>query len=105
MSDLKAKLEEELKENEQSELFTDLEMPLSLILADMESCGIKVERERLETMGKELNERLVDIEERICELAGEKFNINSPKQLGVILFEKLNLPAIKENENRLFHFC
>ncbi|WP_066063583.1 DNA polymerase I [Neobacillus soli] len=98
MSDLREKLEDELRRNEQYELFTELEMPLSLILADMESCGIKVEQERLQKMGKELNERLVEIEERICELAGEKFNINSPKQLGVILFEKLNLPSLKKTK-------
>ena len=48
--------------------------------------------------------RLIEIEEKIYEFAGEKFNINSPKQLGVILFEKLDLPAIKENKNRIFHF-
>ncbi|MEH7482963.1 DNA polymerase I [Neobacillus drentensis] len=98
MSDIKEKLEDELRKNEQYELFTELEMPLSLILADMESCGIKVEQERLQTMGKELNDRLVEIEEKICELAGEKFNINSPKQLGVILFEKLNLPSFKKTK-------
>ncbi|QCJ43705.1 DNA polymerase I [Bacillus sp. S3] len=98
MSDLKEKLEDELRTNEQYELFTELEMPLSLILADMESCGIKVEQQRLQMMGKELNERLIEIEERICELAGEKFNINSPKQLGVILFEKLGLHSFKKTK-------
>ena len=98
MSDIKEKLEDELRKNEQYELFTELEMPLSLILADMESCGIKVEQDRLQSMGKELNERLIEIEEKICELAGEKFNINSPKQLGVILFEKLNLPTLKKTK-------
>ncbi|MBM7653118.1 DNA polymerase I [Neobacillus cucumis] len=98
MSDLKEKLEDELSENEQYELFKDLEMPLSLILADMESCGIRVERERLQIMGKELTERLIEIEEKICELAGEKFNINSPKQLGVILFEKLGLHSFKKTK-------
>jgi DNA polymerase-1 len=98
MFDIKEKLEDELRKNEQYELFTELEMPLSLILADMESCGIKVEQERLQKMGKDLNDRLVEIEEKICELAGEKFNINSPKQLGVILFEKLNLSSIKKTK-------
>ncbi len=98
MSDLLDKLEDELKENEQYELFKELEMPLSLILADMESTGIKVEQERLQLMGKELNERLLEIEEKICELAGEKFNINSPKQLGVILFEKLGLHSFKKTK-------
>ncbi|MGJ7912796.1 DNA polymerase I [Neobacillus sp. LXY-1] len=98
MSELHTRLEDELKTNEQYELFKDLEMPLSLILADMESCGIKVEKERLQSMGRELNNRLIELEEKICELAGEKFNINSPKQLGVILFEKLNLPTFKKTK-------
>ncbi|WP_040207687.1 DNA polymerase I [Neobacillus jeddahensis] len=98
MFDLKEKLEDELAQNEQYELFKELEMPLSLILADMESCGIKVEQERLQLMGKELNERLVQIEEKICQLAGEKFNINSPKQLGVILFKKLGLHSFKKTK-------
>ena len=98
MSDLRDKLEDELRENEQYELFEELEMPLSLILADMESCGIKVEQDRLQIMGKELTERLIEIEEKICELAGEKFNINSPKQLGVILFEKLGLYSYKKTK-------
>ncbi|NEX78432.1 DNA polymerase I [Bacillus thermocopriae] len=98
MSQLRAKLEDELIKNEQFDLFRELEMPLSLILADMEFYGIKVERKRLEAMGRELNERIIEIEEKICELAGEKFNINSPKQLGVILFEKLGLPPLKKTK-------
>ncbi|WP_163184342.1 DNA polymerase I [Neobacillus sedimentimangrovi] len=98
MSQLREKLEDELIKNEQFDLFRELEMPLSLILADMEFFGIKVERKRLEAMGRELNERLIEIEEKICELAGEKFNINSPKQLGVILFEKLGLPSLKKTK-------
>ncbi|MFJ5758280.1 DNA polymerase I [Neobacillus sp. NPDC093182] len=98
MFDLKLKLEDELKTNEQYELFTDLEMPLSLILADMESCGIKVDRDRLQRMGGEIHDRLIEIEGIIYELAGEKFNINSTKQLGVILFEKLNLPTFKKTK-------
>lgn len=98
MFDLKQKLEDELKTNEQYELFTDLEMPLSLILADMESCGIKVDRDRLQRMGGEIHDRLIEIEGIIYELAGEKFNINSTKQLGVILFEKLNLPTFKKTK-------
>ncbi|MGP7816723.1 DNA polymerase I [Niallia sp. 01092] len=92
------KMEEELKENGQEALFYDLEMPLSLVLADMEFTGIKVDLDRLQTMGAEINERLKEIESRIYELAGETFNINSPKQLGVILFEKLGLPVIKKTK-------
>lgn len=95
---LRGKLENELQANEQLELFTELEMPLSLILADMESYGVKVDRERLETMGKDINGRLKEIESRIYQLAGEEFNINSPKQLGVILFEKLGLPVLKKTK-------
>ncbi|MGN7176489.1 DNA polymerase I [Cytobacillus sp. SAFR-174] len=95
---LREKLDSDLKENQQSELFYDLEMPLSLILADMESTGVKVDLERLRTMGQDLLSKLDEIEKRIHELAGEAFNINSPKQLGVILFEKLGLPVIKKTK-------
>ena len=98
MSDLKEKLERDLKQNEQDSLFHELEMPLSLILADMESTGIKVDTQRLQKMGEEINGKLITIEENIYELAGEKFNINSPKQLGVILFEKLQLPSLKKTK-------
>jgi DNA polymerase-1 len=73
-------------------------MPLSLILADMESTGIKVDLERLKAMGQDLLSKLDEIEKRIHQLAGEAFNINSPKQLGVILFEKLGLPVIKKTK-------
>ncbi|PWW26086.1 DNA polymerase I [Cytobacillus oceanisediminis] len=95
---LKEKLDNELKENQQAELFYDLEMPLSLILADMESTGIKVDLERLKAMGQDLLSKLDEIEKRIHLLAGEAFNINSPKQLGIILFEKLGLPVIKKTK-------
>lgn len=95
---LREKLDSDLKENQQSELFYDLEMPLSLILADMESTGVKVDLGRLRTMGQDLLSKLDEIEKRIHELAGEAFNINSPKQLGVILFEKLGLPVIKKTK-------
>jgi DNA polymerase I len=98
MSDLKEILQNELQRNEQDELFTELEMPLSLILADMEACGVMVDSERLRLMGVEINERLIEIEKTIHKLAGETFNINSPKQLGVILFEKLNLPSFKKTK-------
>jgi DNA polymerase I len=95
---LQEKLDKELKDNQQSELFYDLEMPLSLILADMESAGIKVDLDRLQSMGEDLLSKLSAIETRIHTLSGEKFNINSPKQLGIILFEKLGLPVIKKTK-------
>ncbi|MGE6259321.1 DNA polymerase I [Heyndrickxia sporothermodurans] len=88
----------ELKKNDQLELFTELELPLSNILAKMESTGIKVDIERLKKMGEEITSRLQTIEEKIFILAGEMFNINSPKQLGTILFEKLGLPVVKKTK-------
>ncbi|MFO1443994.1 DNA polymerase I [Bacillus sp. Bva_UNVM-123] len=98
LNSLQVKLDRELTENQQAELFYDLELPLSLILADMESTGVKMDLTRLKTMGEEIQTKLAAIEIRIYELAGEKFNINSPKQLGVILFDKLGLPAIKKTK-------
>lgn len=95
---LKEKLADQLEENDQSSLFYDLELPLSIILAEMEATGVKVDVGRLKDMGKNLAEQLKALEEKIYEHAGESFNINSPKQLGVILFEKLELPAIKKTK-------
>ncbi|SFD59479.1 DNA polymerase I [Bacillus sp. OV194] len=95
---LQDKLSGELKENEQYELFADLELPLSLVLGEMETTGVKVDVGRLQAMGHELTEQLKILEGEIHELAGVSFNINSPKQLGEILFEKLNLPAIKKTK-------
>jgi DNA polymerase I len=95
---LKSKLVDELKENQQYELFYDLEMPLSLILADMESTGIKVDVDRLKKMNEELAAKLIMLESKIHQLAGEHFNINSPKQLGSVLFEKLGLSSGKKTK-------
>ena len=91
-------VEEKLKENEQFNLYYDLELPLATILGSMESEGIKVDFSTLEKMGEELTQKITQLENEIYELAGEKFNINSPKQLGVILFEKLELPAVKKTK-------
>jgi len=91
-------MDEKLRENEQYELYQDLELPLATILGKMESDGIKVERDTLVDMGKSLAEKLKDIEHTIHSVAGEEFNINSPKQLGIILFEKLGLPALKKTK-------
>ncbi|MFJ6267257.1 DNA polymerase I [Lysinibacillus xylanilyticus] len=95
---LQPKLEALLKENEQFELYKNLELPLASILGEMESEGITVNRATLEKMGQELNDKLVVIEQEIYTEAGEAFNINSPKQLGVILFDKLGLPVIKKTK-------
>ncbi|MFJ7467677.1 DNA polymerase I [Peribacillus frigoritolerans] len=95
---LKEPMIDKLQEFEQYHLFTELELPLSIILANMEWQGIKVDIGRLKNMGQELAIRLRNIEARIFELAGEAFNINSPKQLGAILFEKLELPVMKKTK-------
>lgn len=87
-----------LKDNGQLELFEQLELPLSLILADMEYIGVKVDTDRLKEMGEEFKLRLHEIEQRIYSMAGTEFNINSPKQLGAILFEKMGLPVIKKTK-------
>lgn len=96
--ELKNDIEIELQNNAQYELLTELEMPLALILGEMEHLGVKVNVDRLEEMRIELKQRLDDIEKEIFELAGEKFNINSPKQLGIVLFENLKLPVIKKTK-------
>lgn len=80
-----------------------MELPLSRILGDMEITGIRVDATRLKEMQVEFSERLKEIEEKIYAEAGEEFNLNSPKQLGVILFEKMGLPVIKKDENWLFN--
>ena len=95
---VKDKMLQELDDNEQLELFRELELPLSLILGEMETYGVKVDIATLEKMKEEMASKLVEIEGKIYELAGESFNINSPKQLGVILFEKLNLPVVKKTK-------
>lgn len=91
-------MEERLAENEQKSLFYDMEMPLIYVLADMEKYGIKVDKAALLAYQKCLGESLDGMEEEIYALAGEKFNINSPKQLGVILFERLGLKGGKKTK-------
>ena len=91
-------LEEKMKETDTEELFKTIEMPLSEVLADMQYQGIYVDKEKLQEFGTELKTRLNELTSEIYELAGEEFNINSPKQLGEILFEKLQLPMGKKNK-------
>ncbi|EAE1980499.1 DNA polymerase I, partial [Listeria monocytogenes] len=98
IADLEKRLVDDLEENEQLALMEDLELPLTFVLAEMEMQGVSVDTERLENMKVELAGRLKTLEESIHSLAGEEFNINSPKQLGVILFEKLGLPAVKKTK-------
>lgn len=77
-------------------LYDEIEHPLVPVLADMEKTGIKVDRGILQRMSSEMEKQLDGLTGRIYEAAGEKFNINSPKQLGIIMFEKLNLPIRKK---------
>jgi len=91
-------LKQKLEETETLELFNKIEMPLVEILADMQYQGISVDKTELIEFGEELKRRLEELSSKIYEMAGEKFNINSPKQLGEILFEKLKLPMAKKNK-------
>ncbi len=95
---LTPKLEKELRDKKQMDLYRDMEAPISSILAEMEITGITVDANRLNKMKDEFAQRLNDIEEKIFDQAGERFNINSPKQLGHILFEKMELPVIKKTK-------
>lgn len=95
---LTPQLTKELAEKNQEDLFRKMELPLSIILAEMEISGIKVDATRLQEMKVEFSDRLREIEQKIYQEAGEEFNLNSPKQLGVILFEKMGLPVIKKTK-------
>lgn len=79
-------------------VLTEAELPLVEVLASMESCGVRADREVLNTIGDSLKGRIEKLTADIYTLAGEEFNINSPKQLGVILFEKLGLPNGKKTK-------
>lgn len=91
-------LQEKLKEAGMDRLFTEIEMPLVFTLFDMEQAGIRIEARELKEYGGRLGARIMELEAEIYDLAGETFNINSPKQLGIILFEKLGLPGGKKTK-------
>lgn len=92
------KEEASLKENGGFKVFTEIEMPLSLVLADMEVSGFKADPEFIETFGRTLDLEIKDAEQEIFRLAGHEFNINSTKQLGTVLFEELILPCRKKTK-------
>lgn len=92
------RIEEKLKEGGQLSLLYDIEMPLSAVLCDMETEGCRVDCEGIKKYGEELDGIASALESRIYMAAGEKFNINSPKQLGEVLFEKLMLPSGKKTK-------
>lgn len=95
---VKEKLIEKLKETGMYDLYTEVELPLVYILDHMEKEGILADRQALVEYGEKLYVRIQELEALIYEEAGEKFNINSPKQLGVILFEKMGLPGGKKTK-------
>lgn len=92
------KMEENLKETEMDRLFYHVEMPLVEVLGSMEYIGMKVDKDQLNELKEKFTTIINELENEIFELAGEPFNINSPKQLGVVLFEKLGLPVIKKTK-------
>ena len=95
---LKQPLLEKLKDHEQDDLYETIEIPVAFVLAKMEITGIKVEASVLNQLGNDFAVKLQELEHKIYQQAGEEFNLNSPKQLGHILFEKLNLPPIKKTK-------
>ncbi|MDR0491716.1 MAG: DNA polymerase I [Oscillospiraceae bacterium] len=87
-----------LREGELEKLYFDVELPLCSVLAEMERIGFLVDKDALVLYGKTLSGGITETEKQIYELAGETFNINSPKQLGAVLFDKLMLPAPKKTK-------
>lgn len=93
------RLFDELQKSGQAELYKNIELPLAMVLGSMEKEGFLVDKEGLERLSKELSERIAALEAEIYSLVGYEFNLNSPKQLGVALFEKLGLPAKKKTKS------
>ncbi|MCX5713016.1 MAG: DNA polymerase I [Candidatus Omnitrophica bacterium] len=98
IAELLPKLENDLREKSLWKLFESTEMPLVSVLAQMQINGIKLDTELLHELSKELERRLIKLIESIYEISGAQFNINSPKQLREILFERLKLPVIKRSK-------
>ena len=92
-------LQKRLEEEQMEKLYEEIELPLVFALNDMEEAGVRVKAEELKAYGEALTGRIEELEKVIWEMAGEQFNINSPKQLGVILFEKLQLPHGKKTKS------
>ncbi|MBN6188022.1 DNA polymerase I [Aneurinibacillus sp. BA2021] len=95
---LYSRLDATMKEEGVADLLYDLELPLATVLGEMETRGVRVDKERLDEIGTKLVAKLEKLTEDIYRLAGTEFNINSPKQLGEILFDKLQLPVIKKTK-------
>ena len=93
------KIIEELKTKNEYELFKTIEMPLVEVLSEMQWAGMHIEKQELQDFGNKLKQDIDKIVKEIYELSGEEFNVNSPKQLGEVLFEKLKLPVVKKTKN------
>ena len=98
LNEVSANLQAKLKDMQMDKLYQEIELPLAKMLADMENAGIYINEAKLDAMNVQMNDELHVLEQSIYELAGEIFNINSPKQLGEILFVKLGLPALKKTK-------
>lgn len=96
--ELRPELLKQLQENDQDQLYDEIEAPLALVLGQMEIAGITVDSQRLKQMQADFSKTLAEIETLIYQDAGHEFNINSPKQLGTVLFDELKLPVIKKNK-------
>lgn len=96
--ELEAELRRQLKEREVERVYHELELPLAAVLLRMEKKGIRLDLQALSKQSEELTQEIAAAEKDVHELAGESFNVGSPKQLGHILFEKLGLPAIKKTK-------
>lgn len=96
--DIKDEFINKMKEEEQLELFSNIEMKLSFVLASMEIEGVRVDTKVLDEMGENINKKLDELTSEIYNYAGEGFNIQSPKQLGEVLFEKLEIPYPKKKK-------
>lgn len=96
--DIKDEFINKMKEEEQLELFSNIEMKLSSVLASMEIEGVRVDTKVLDEMGDNINKKLDELTSEIYNYAGEEFNVQSPKQLGEILFEKLEIPYPKKKK-------
>ncbi|MBR3948189.1 MAG: DNA polymerase I [Clostridia bacterium] len=99
LPDLCEKLKAVLSENGQNELMHEIEMPLSKVLASMENIGFLVDREGIEVFGEKMSRKADELTELIYSEAGMEFNINSPKQLGTVLFETLGIPSKKKTKS------
>ena len=96
--DLMPRLEKEIEEKSLAVLLNEVEIPLAGVLARMEFHGITVDREAFSGLAKQITGSLQELTKRICDQAGGEFNLNSPKQLGQVLFERLKLPVIKRTK-------